>query len=61
MSRPIIVWFRNDLRVSDHPALTKAVASGAAIVPLYVFCSQSPALRQPGGAISIDHALSTLR
>ncbi|MFT3730307.1 MAG: deoxyribodipyrimidine photo-lyase [Hyphomicrobium sp.] len=33
---PIIVWFRNDLRLHDHPALTAAVKSGAKIIPLYI-------------------------
>ncbi len=33
----IVVWFRRDLRLSDHPALAAAVAEGAQIVPLFVF------------------------
>ena len=33
---PIILWFRRDLRLSDHPALTAAVASGCPIIPLFV-------------------------
>lgn len=35
--RTIVVWFRRDLRLSDHPALAAAVAEGARIVPLFVF------------------------
>lgn len=31
-----IVWFRNDLRVHDHPALTKAVAENEAVIPLFI-------------------------
>lgn len=31
-----IVWFRQDLRLTDNPALTAAVKSGAAIVPIYI-------------------------
>jgi len=34
---PAIVWFRRDLRVSDHTALHRAVSSGAPIVPVFVF------------------------
>jgi deoxyribodipyrimidine photolyase len=34
--RPIIVWFRRDLRLGDHPALDDDVPSGAPIVPVYV-------------------------
>ena len=32
----VIVWFRRDLRVVDHPALHHAVARAASIVPLFV-------------------------
>jgi deoxyribodipyrimidine photo-lyase len=31
-----IVWFRRDLRVHDHPALTEALASHSRVVPLFV-------------------------
>lgn len=33
----IIVWFRRDLRLHDHPALTAALRDGAQVVPLFVF------------------------
>jgi deoxyribodipyrimidine photolyase len=26
--QPILVWFRDDLRIADHPALAAAPASG---------------------------------
>ena len=32
-----LVWFRRDLRVHDHAALAAAVASGAPVLPLYIF------------------------
>ena len=32
----IIVWFRRDLRVGDHPALHAAAGSGRPLVPLFV-------------------------
>ncbi len=34
--KPVIVWFRRDLRLSDHPALTAAVQSGCPVLPLYI-------------------------
>ncbi|MBB5048728.1 deoxyribodipyrimidine photo-lyase [Rhodopseudomonas rhenobacensis] len=43
-----IVWFRDDLRVSDHPALSHAVRSGAAVLCLYVLDEASA--RPLGGA-----------
>jgi len=45
--RPVIVWFRQDLRLADNPALAAAVASGRPIVPLYILDEGSPDLR-PG-------------
>ncbi len=34
---PVIVWFRQDLRLADNPALAAAVATGEEILPLYIF------------------------
>ena len=42
---PHIVWFRDDLRLSDHPALHAASTSGAPVICLYVFDEASPALK----------------
>lgn len=36
MTSPTILWVRRDLRLSDHPALTAAVARGGAVIPLFV-------------------------
>src|SRR4051812_13648840 len=48
---PCIVWFRDDLRLSDHPALHAAAQSGAAVVCVYVLDEQSTARKRPlGGA-----------
>ena len=35
-SSPVIVWFRNDLRIADNPALHLAVLSGNPVLGLYV-------------------------
>lgn len=37
MSAPVIVWFRRDLRLDDHSALSSALATGAPILPLFIF------------------------
>jgi deoxyribodipyrimidine photo-lyase len=42
--RPIVVWFRRDLRTDDHPALARAAHSGRPIIPLVVL---DPGLRGP--------------
>ncbi len=35
-SRPIITWFRQDLRLADNPMLVAAAEAGAPVVPVYV-------------------------
>src|SRR5262245_31055201 len=46
--RPIVVWFREDLRLSDHPALHAAAKAGAPVICLCVF--EENAGRPLGGA-----------
>jgi deoxyribodipyrimidine photo-lyase len=36
MTRPAVIWFRDDLRLADNPALQAAVAHGGPVVPLFV-------------------------
>jgi deoxyribodipyrimidine photo-lyase len=48
--RPVIVWFRDDLRISDHPALHAAAQSGAPVLCVYVLDQASGARRPLGGA-----------
>ena len=49
MTAPIVVWFRNELRLSDHPALA-AAAAGAPILPLYILDDATPGGFHIGGA-----------
>jgi deoxyribodipyrimidine photo-lyase len=35
--KTIIVWFRNDLRMHDHPALAAAVEHADLVVPVFIF------------------------
>src|ERR1700754_1434421 len=51
LAPPIIVWFRDDLRLSDHPALDAASKTGAPIIGLYVLDEASAGLRPLGGAV----------
>lgn len=34
--RPIILWFRRDLRLADHPMLAAAVATRRPLIPLFI-------------------------
>ena len=36
MSSPTLVWFRRDLRLSDHAALTAACATGGPVIPVFI-------------------------
>ena len=47
---PIIVWFRQDLRTRDHPALKAAADSGAPVLPLYILDDETPGDWKMGGA-----------
>jgi deoxyribodipyrimidine photo-lyase len=48
-SAPTILWFRTDLRLSDHPALHHAAARSAPLLCVYVV-ETNPAFRPLGGA-----------
>lgn len=48
-TKPIILWFRQDLRLHDNPALTRAAEAGAPIVPVFVL-DQGSRVRPMGAA-----------
>ena len=37
---PVILWFRRDLRLSDHPALDMAAQSGKPVIPVFIHDDQ---------------------
>ncbi len=47
---PVIIWFRQDLRIHDNPALKFAVDSGKHIVAIYIHDEISPNIRPMGAA-----------
>jgi deoxyribodipyrimidine photo-lyase len=47
---PVLVWFRNDLRVHDHRALQAALATSAPIIPVFIFDPAAAAAWDSGGA-----------
>ncbi len=59
---PIVVWFRRDLRLGDHPALADAVASGRPIVPLFVreAALLAPRTVAPRRLLRLEAALAAL-
>ncbi len=58
---PVIVWFRNDLRVADNAALNAAVEAGLPVVCLFIRDPSSP-VRSLGAAQQwwLHHSLTAL-
>lgn len=56
-----IVWFRQDLRIKDHPAL-KAAADNGEVIPVYILDDNTPDKADLGGASRwwLHHALNDL-
>lgn len=42
--RPLILWFRRDLRLGDQPMLAEAVATGRSVMPVFVLDPETEAL-----------------
>jgi deoxyribodipyrimidine photo-lyase len=57
-----IVWFRTDLRLADHPALTAALRAARSVIPLYIHAPQEAAPWAPGAASRwwLHHSLAAL-
>jgi deoxyribodipyrimidine photo-lyase len=58
-----LVWFRQDLRLADNPALRSAAAGGEPVIPVYIFAPGEEAAWSPGGASQwwLHQSLSRLR
>ena len=65
----VLVWFKRDLRISDHMPLTSAIATGMPVIPLYVVETdywQTPVASRRHWCflrdclVSLDQVLSTL-
>lgn len=61
MAGKSLVWFRNDLRIADNPALRAAHESGGEVHAIYIEATD-PSLRQMGGAARwwLHHSLREL-
>ena len=59
--KPIIVWFRRDLRLADNPALHRAIESGKPVIALYIY--ETDLSRKTGGATDwwLHHSLVSLQ
>ena len=61
-SPPLIVWFRQDLRLADNPALAAAVATGAPVIPVHILDDEGAGVWRRGGASRwwLHHSLAAL-
>ncbi len=59
---PVIVWFRNDLRLGDHPALKAAIDADGPVLAVFVLDDQAAGQWKPGGASRwwLHHSLERL-
>jgi deoxyribodipyrimidine photo-lyase len=62
MTAPALVWFRQDLRLADHAALTAAVDKHVPIIPVFLWCPEEEGEWAPGAATRwwLHHSLSSL-
>ena len=60
--RIALVWFRDDLRIADNPALVAALGCGGPVVACFVLDEESPGIRPRGGAARwwLHHSLLVL-
>jgi deoxyribodipyrimidine photo-lyase len=49
-SAPTIVWFRQDLRLADNPALDAAAKGGGPVIPVYIWSPEDEGDWPPGAA-----------
>ena len=50
MTAPVLIWFRHDLRLADHAALTAAVAAGGRVLPVFVLDDAAAGAHRYGAA-----------
>ena len=60
---PVLLWFRNDLRLADHAALHAAAETGRPVLPIFILDDQSAGQWALGGASRwwLYHSLSALQ
>ena len=59
---PVIIWFRQDLRLTDNPALYAAYEKGHPIIPLYILDDENAEEWKMGAAsrVWLHHSLEAL-
>ncbi|MCS6922648.1 MAG: deoxyribodipyrimidine photo-lyase, partial [Elioraea sp.] len=62
MPAPVLLWFRQDLRLADNPTVRAAAETGRPVIPVFVLDQESPGRWAPGAASLwwLHHALASL-
>ena len=62
MPEHVLVWFRQDLRIEDNPALSAALKTGQPLIPVYIYAPDEETPWSPGGASKwwLHHVLDAL-
>ncbi len=60
MTAPVLLWFRDDLRLADHAALHAAMATGAPVLPVYVLDDAPPWAMGGAARWWLHHSLTAL-
>lgn len=62
MNQPVILWFRQDLRLADHAALMAAIDKDAPIIPVFIWSPEEEGEWAPGAATRwwLHHSLTSL-
>ena len=62
-NQPVILWFRDDLRLTDQAALLAAVETGQPVLPVFILDDTSPGRWAMGGAARwwLHYSLAALR
>ncbi len=60
--KPVIIWFRQDLRLANQLALSAAASTGQPVIPLYILDNVTPGTWAHGGASRwwLDKSLASL-
>ncbi|TDY00921.1 cryptochrome/photolyase family protein [Thiohalophilus thiocyanatoxydans] len=60
MSRPLILWFRQDLRLHDNPALQAALTDASRIIPIYIHDDTTAWVAGAASRWWLHHSLTAL-
>ena len=62
MPSPLLLWIRQDLRLTDQPALAAAIDRGGAVLPVFIWAPEEEEPWSPGAASRwwLHHSLARL-